>query len=88
MTFVSFLVGAVIGGVIAVVMILAAKRAALAWNHMGLILAKTRSRDTMWSDFAGAKNLGENPQLLPYGVPLSIGSVAVLAGQTLGWWVV
>ena len=87
-TFVSFMIGAMIGGVIAVIMIVAARRVALAWGHMGLILAKTQSRETMFSDFASAKSLGENPQLLPYGVPLSIGSLMVLSGQVFGWWVV
>ncbi len=88
MTFVSFLLGAVIGGVIAVVMILAAKRASIALAHMGLIMEKVRTRETMFSQFASAKSLGENPQLLPYGVPLSIGSVIVLSGQVFGWWMV
>lgn len=88
MTLVSFLVGAIIGGVIAVVMIVSARRVTMALGHMGLILAKTRSRETMFSEFASAKSLGETPQLLPYGVPLSIGAVVMLSGQVFGWWMV
>jgi Flp pilus assembly protein protease CpaA len=87
-TLVSFIVGAVIGGVIAVFMIVAARRVALAWRHMGMIVAKTCSRETIFSEFASARSLGEKPQLLPYGVPLSIGAAIVLSGQVLGWWVV
>ncbi len=86
MTFVSFMIGAVIGGVIAAIMIVSARRVSLALGHMSLILAKTRSRETMFSDFASAKSLGESPQLLPYGVPLSIGAIVLLSGQVLGWW--
>ncbi len=88
MTLVSFVLGAAIGGVIAVIMIVSARRVQLALGHMGLILMKTRSRETMFGEFASAKSLGESPQLLPYGVPLSIGSLIVLSGQVFGWWVV
>jgi prepilin peptidase CpaA len=88
MTLVSFAVGAVIGGVIAVAMILGAKRGREAWANMGLITVKMRSSETMFTEFAGAKSMGENPQLLPYGVPLTIGSLIVLSGQVMGWWVV
>jgi prepilin peptidase CpaA len=88
LTFVSFLLGAVIGGAIAVVMIVSARRVNLALAHMGLIVAKTKSRQTLFSEFASARSLGETPQLLPYGVPLSIGTVIVLSGHILGWWVV
>lgn len=88
LTFVSFLVGAVIGGAIAVVMIVSARRVNLALGHMGLIVAKTRSRETLFSEFASAKSLGESPQLLPYGVPLSIGTLIILSGHIFEWWVV
>ncbi len=88
MTLVSFTVGAFLGGVIGVIMIVAARRVSEAWGHMGLIVAKTRSRETMFSEFASAKSLGEKPQLLPYGVPLSIGSAIVLSGEIFGWWMV
>ncbi len=88
MTLVSFVLSAILGGVMAMVMIVAARRVATAWAHMGLIVLKVRSRETIFSEFASAKSLGEKPQLLPYGVPLSIGSVVVLSGQVFGWWMV
>ncbi len=88
MTLVSFGVGAAIGGVIGIVMILWAKRGHEAWANMGLIAVKMRSSETMFSTFAGAKTLGSTPQLLPYGIPLTIGSLIVLSGQVFGWWVV
>ena len=88
MTLVSFVLGAILGGVIAMVMIVAARRTAIAWSHMGLIVLKVRSRETIFSEFASAKSLGEKPQLLPYGVPLSIGSMFVLSGHVFGWWMV
>ncbi len=88
MTLVSFALGAFIGGIVAVVMIFAAGRGSEAWANMGLILTKLQSKSTLFSEFAAAKSLGKKPQLLPYGVPLSIGSVIVLSGQVMGWWTV
>lgn len=88
MTMVAFIVGALVGGVLAVVMILAAGRWSMAWANMGVILLKMRSKETMFSEFGSAKSLGPTPQLLPYGVPLSIGSLIVLSGQVFGWWMV
>jgi len=88
MTLVSFTVGAGIGGVIAVIMILWRKRVFEAWTNMNLILMKIRSRETLFSDFGAAKSLGPNPQLLPYGIPLTIGSLIVLSGQVLDFWMV
>ncbi len=88
MTLVSFAMGAAIGGVIAVIMILVGGRMREAWSNLGIILIKLRSRETMFSDFGGAKSMGAKPQLLPYGVPLTMGSLVVLSGQVFGWWVV
>lgn len=88
MTLVSFALGAVLGGVIAVAMILWRRRGTEAWANMGVILLKVQSRDTVFSEFGSAKSLGESPQLLPYGVPLTIGSLIVLSGQVFQWWVV
>ena len=88
MTLVSFALGAVIGGVLAVLMILWRRRASEAWSNLGVILIKLRSPDMMFSEFGSAKSLGPKPQLLPYGVPLTIGSLIVLSGHVGGWWVV
>ncbi len=41
----------------------------------------------MFGEFGSAKSFGSTSQLLPYGVPLTIGSLIVLAGQVFGWWV-
>lgn len=88
MTLVSFALGAVIGGVIAVAMIVWRRRVVEAWHNLGLILVKLCRRDTMFSEFGSARSLGPSPQLLPYGVPLTIGSLIVLSGRVFGWWVV
>ena len=88
MTLVSFAVGGVIGGIIAVVMITAGKKIGSAWRNLGVIMVKCSNRDTMFSDFGSAHSFGSSSALLPYGVPLTIGSLIVLTGKVLHWWVV
>ncbi|MBN1512432.1 MAG: prepilin peptidase [Phycisphaerae bacterium] len=87
MTLIAFCVGAVIGGVIAVIMIVSSGRMRCAWANLGTIVVKMTSRETMFGEFGSAKSFGSTSQLLPYGVPLTIGSLIVLAGQVFGWWV-
>lgn len=79
MTFYSFAVGAVIGGMAAVVMIVSSRRLKHACTNLGVILAKCTNRKTLFSDFGSAKSFGTTSQLLPYGVPLTAGSLIVLA---------
>jgi prepilin peptidase CpaA len=88
MTFMSFAAGAVIGGVIAVVMIVSSGRLQQAYANMGTIMVKCRSRETMLGEFGSAKSFGNTSQLLPYGVPLTIGSLLVLTGVVFNWWMV
>jgi prepilin peptidase CpaA len=80
----AFGVGAMVGGVIAVIMILAAGKAKMAYANMTTIACKMQSRDRMFSEFGSAKSFGSTSSLLPYGVPLTIGSLIVWFGQ--GHW--
>jgi len=86
MTLVAFAVGAVVGGVVSVIMILSSGRLWHAMVNFQTILVKVSSAKTAFSEFGGAKTFGETSQLLPYGVPLTAGSLIMLAGQCLGWW--
>jgi prepilin peptidase CpaA len=88
MTLWSFAVGAMVGGVVAVIMIVSTGRWNLAKANLAVIMTKCSSKDTMFTDFGGAKSFGETSQLLPYGVPLTIGSLIVLSGTIFGWWVI
>jgi len=85
MTLWSFLVGAAIGGVVALVMILSTGRLRMAMANMGIILVKCSSKDTIFSEFGSAKSFGTSSQLLPYGVPLTAGALVVLAARMFGW---
>jgi len=83
LTFVSFCVGAVVGGVIAVAMILGTGRLWHAWANLATIAEKVSHRSTIFSEFGSARSFGNTSQLLPYGVPLTIGTLMVFFGQPL-----
>ena len=86
LTLFSFLLGAAIGGVVAMVMIVSTGRLRMAMANMGVIFVKCSSADTIFSDFGSAKSFGNTSQLLPYGVPLTAGTLIVMATKTFGWW--
>ncbi len=86
MAFYSFALGAVIGGVAAVVMIVSTGRLRMACANMGVILMKCSSPKMMFDEFGSAKSFGTSSQLLPYGVPLTAGTLIMLAARMFGWW--
>jgi hypothetical protein len=50
------------------------------------MMSKFRRLETAFSDFGGAKTFGESSQLLPYGVPLTAGTIGVLLTYYIGGW--
>jgi prepilin peptidase CpaA len=86
LTLYAFALGAMMGGLAAVVMILSTGRLRMACVNLGVILAKCTNRQTMFSEFGSARSFGTTSQLLPYGVPLTAGALVVLAGRLYGWW--
>ncbi len=86
MTFISFCVGALAGGVIAVIMILSTGRLWQAYGNLATIAAKCSDRSTIFTEFGSAKSFGTSSQLLPYGVPLTIGTLMVFFGQSYLPW--
>lgn len=86
LTLLSFVVGALLGGVAAVVMIVSSGRVVHALTNLQTICAKLRRLDTAFGEFGGARTFGNTSQLLPYGVPLSAGTLAVLLTYYTGGW--
>ena len=84
MCFLAFAIGAVVGGVISVVIITAARKWFHAAANMGTILTKISRKDTVFSEFGSAKGFGATSSLLPYGIPLSIGAWLVLMFPAIG----
>ena len=85
LTLVSFVVGAMIGGVVACIMILAAGKLQHAYTNICTIMVKMSSRKTVFSEFGSTHSFGETSSLLPYGVPLTAGSLAVLFCNYFQW---
>jgi prepilin peptidase CpaA len=86
LTLYSFALGAMIGGLAAVIMILSSGRLRMACNNLGVILAKCSSRDTIFAEVGSARSFGSTTQLLPYGVPLTAGTLLVLGAKWVGGW--
>jgi prepilin peptidase CpaA len=82
----AFVAGAMVGGVIAVMMILVQRKWSHAWVNMGVILMKMSRWETAFGEFGSARSFGKTSSLLPYGIPLTIGAWITLAAQMSGWW--
>ncbi len=86
LTLLSFAAGGIIGGGVALIMILWTGRAVHAYTNLQIIMSKFRRLNTAFSDFGGAKTFGESSLLLPYGVPLTVGTIGVLLTHYIGGW--
>ncbi len=86
LTLLSFAVGAILGGIVAVVMIYTSGRTVHAITNLQTIFTKVRRLETAFGEFGGAKAFGDTSQLLPYGVPLTLGTLGVLLTYYFGGW--
>jgi prepilin peptidase CpaA len=86
LTLLGFSVGVIIGGIIAVIMIVSAGKTWSAYANLATIVFKVKSRHRIFSEFGSAKSFGNTSALLPYGVPLTIGSLIVWFGNGHGVW--
>jgi prepilin peptidase CpaA len=86
LTLLSFVAGGIIGGLVAAVMIVASGRTVLALVNLQTIMSKMRRLETAFGETGGAHTFGVTSQLLPYGVPLTIGTIGVLLTYYLGGW--
>jgi Flp pilus assembly protein protease CpaA len=75
-----------IGGSVAVVMIVATGRMVHALANVQTIMTKMRRVETAFGEYGGARTFGATSQLLPYGVPLTAGTIAVLLTYYIGGW--
>jgi prepilin peptidase CpaA len=84
LTLVSGCVGMLIGGVMALVIIGVNRRWREAQANFGVIMTKMTSPGTAFSEFGSVKSFGSTTTLLPYGIPLTIGSLIMLAVKYFG----
>ncbi len=85
LAFLGCATGMAIGAVMGIVLILLSGRFAQARANLGIIVTKFARMDTAFSDFGSTKSFGASTTLLPYGIPLTIGSLAILGGRVLEW---
>ena len=85
LTLLSFAVGGLIGGVMAVIMIVASGKLSQATANFGIIWAKCTRLSTAFSEVGSVKSFGSTTTLLPYGIPLTIGSLLILAAKYFEW---
>ncbi len=86
LTLVSFAAGAILGGIVALIMIYSTGRVVHAYTNMQTIMTKMKRLDTAFGTYGGARTFGETSQLLPYGVPLTAGTIGVLLTHYFGGW--
>jgi prepilin peptidase CpaA len=84
LTFQSFLLGVVLGGVAGVIMIVVGGRVHLAAANMQIIFAKCMSSKTLFSEFGSVQSFGTTTQKLPYGVPLTAGTLIMMGFHLFG----
>ena len=82
LTLVSLLIGVLLGGVIGVIMIVSGKKTDDAIVNLWTIASKFSNRKTAFSDFGSVESFGTTTQKLPYGVPLTIGTLIVLVFES------
>ena len=82
----AFCVGAILAGIIAMVMIIIGRRLWQAYANLRLIMTKLNSWKRAFSNFGSVQMLKSTSQLLPYGVPLRIGTLIVMFSRSASWW--
>jgi prepilin peptidase CpaA len=86
MTVYALVAGGLAGGVVALALIVYRRVWWQATANVGVLLTKMGSLQTAFSEFGSAESLGRSTGLLPYAVPLSVGTAIVLWSHYLGWW--
>jgi prepilin peptidase CpaA len=82
----SLVVGGLLGGVMALVVIAARRNWREASTNLGLLVVKASSARTAFGEFSSAASLSGPGGALPYAIPLSAGALVVVLSQTFGWW--
>lgn len=80
----SFVVGVIIGGIVSLVMIIHSRRWQVAFENLKLAAIKCSDLRLAFSDLGSVKSLGDRAQLIPYGVPLTFGTILVVLSKVVG----
>jgi prepilin peptidase CpaA len=82
----AVMVGALLGGLMAVGMIIRRRRWKETLSNFQILAAKVTNTRMAFSDFGSAKSLSGKSALLPYAIPLSMGTLIVAITAYSGWW--
>ncbi len=82
----SFVIGAIIGACVSILMIARKNRWSVAAENFHLATIKCTNPKLAFSDLGSVKSLGDKAQLIPYGVPLTAGTLIVILMYCCGLW--
>ncbi|MBK8268711.1 MAG: prepilin peptidase [Planctomycetes bacterium] len=85
LTFQAVLAGGLIGGAMAVGMIAYQRRWMQTYLNLGVVMKKVGSAETAFGDFGSARELNRGASVMPYAIPLTLGSLCVLFSNFFGW---
>jgi prepilin peptidase CpaA len=86
MTLHALVVGGLVGGAMAMVMLVVQRNWRQTSVNMGVLVTKMSSLRTAFGEFGSAGSMGSNGGVLPYAIPLSIGALVVVFSNYFGWW--
>lgn len=86
MTLYAVLAGGILGGVLALGLIAAQRNWREAAANLGVLTIKLSSWRTALGSFGSAQSLGRTTGVMPYAIPLSLGTLGVVLGHYSGWW--
>jgi prepilin peptidase CpaA len=86
MTLNAVMIGALLGGLIALSMIVWRRKWHESLANFGIIAAKVTNTSMAFSEFGSARSLSGKTALLPYAIPLSMGTLIVAITVYSGWW--
>ena len=86
LTFHAVLAGGLAGGALALGLIVYRRAWSQASVNLGVLLTKVGTIRTAFSEFGSAESMSRTTGVLPYAIPLSIGTLLVLVSNYAGWW--
>lgn len=86
MTLYAVAAGGIVGGILAVALIIARGKWRETGNNFGVLLTKMSSVRTALSEFGSVGSLAGQAGVMPYAIPLTIGTGLVVLTKYSGWW--
>ncbi|HUN80332.1 MAG TPA: A24 family peptidase [Phycisphaerae bacterium] len=86
MTLNAVVVGGLVGGVMAIAMLAAQRNWRQTSMNMGVLVTKMSSLRTAFGEFGSVQSMCTSGGVMPYAIPLSIGSLVVVFANYFGWW--